>query len=69
MFAIYFEMGKSWLADLGVTSADQLYDARTNIPAAYHLYTLAGWEPWSQTDPGADDARRPASGSVRETLP
>ncbi len=52
VFAIYFEMGKSWLADLGVTSAQQLYDARTNITAAYHLYTLAGWQPWSQTDPG-----------------
>ena len=52
VFAIYFEMGKSWLADLGVTSAEQLYDARTNITAAYHLYTLSGWRPWSQTDPG-----------------
>ena len=53
VFAIYFEMGKSWLADLGVTSAAQLWDARTNVQAAYHLYTRSGWGPWSYTDPGS----------------
>ena len=52
IFAIYFDMGRNWLPGLGITSPDQLFDARTNIRAAYHLYTLAGWEPWAQTDPG-----------------
>lgn len=52
VFAIYFEMGRSWLSGLGVTSAEQLFDARTNVSAAYKLYTLSGWTPWRETDPG-----------------
>ena len=52
VFAIYFDMGKNFLPQMGITSAEQLFDARTNITAAYKLYTLAGWDPWAQTDPG-----------------
>jgi LysM repeat protein len=46
VFAIYFDMGKNFLPQMGITSSDQLLDARTNITAAYKLYTLAGWGPW-----------------------
>ena len=53
VFAIYFEMGRNFLPQMGITSAEQLFDARTNITAAYKLYTLAGWKPWVQTDPGS----------------
>jgi len=53
VFAIYFEMGRNFLPQMGVTSAEQLFDPRTNITAAYRLYTLAGWKPWVQTDPGS----------------
>jgi LysM repeat protein len=53
VFAIYFEMGRNFLPQLGVTRAEQLLDARTNILAAYKLYTLAGWSPWNGTDPGS----------------
>ena len=28
-------------------------DPPTNIRVAYTLYQIAGWAPWSQTDPGA----------------
>ena len=47
VFAIYFDMGKNFLPQMGITSAEQLLDARTNITAAYKLYTLAGWDPWA----------------------
>jgi len=47
IFQIYWNVHKSWLADLGITSDQQLYDARTNIEAAYALYQRAGgWGPW-----------------------
>jgi LysM repeat protein len=46
VFAIYFDMGKNFLPQMGITSPEQLFDARTNITAAYKLYTLAGWDPW-----------------------
>ncbi len=50
LFQIYFDVHKSWLADLGVTSAEQLYDPLVNARAAYTLYQRSGgWGPWSQT--------------------
>jgi hypothetical protein len=52
VFAIYFDMGKNFLPQMGITRPEQLLDPRTNILAAYKLYTLAGWSPWAQTDPG-----------------
>ena len=39
---------KGWLAGIGVTSGDQLFDPRVNATAAYTLYQRAGgWGPWS----------------------
>jgi LysM repeat protein len=47
LFQMYWEMHRSWLGDIGVTSATQLYDPATNARAAYALYQRAGgWGPW-----------------------
>jgi LysM repeat protein len=55
IFAIHFAAGSShgFLQSQGVTSPRQLMDPPTNIRVAYALYRIAGWAPWSQTDPGA----------------
>lgn len=37
---------RSWMAAFGVTSADQLLDARTNAEMGYQLYLRGGWAPW-----------------------
>lgn len=48
LFQIYWSVHQGWLADLGVTSAEQLFDPETNARAAYALYQRAGgWGPWS----------------------
>jgi hypothetical protein len=52
LFQIYFDANRSFLASLGVTSAQQLLDARTNTNVAYAMYQHSGWAPWSTTDPG-----------------
>lgn len=50
IFQIYWNVHKSWLADIGITSDQQLFDPETNARAAYALYQRAGgWGPWSQT--------------------
>ena len=42
------EQHLSWLDEYGITSVDQLFDARTNIEAAYALYQRSGgWAPWN----------------------
>lgn len=47
LFQIYFSVHRSWLAGMGVTSASQLYDPRTNAAVALALYQRAGgWGPW-----------------------
>jgi LysM repeat protein len=47
LFQIYYSQHKSWLAAMGVTSPEQLYDPKTNTLAAYALYVRAGgWGPW-----------------------
>lgn len=47
LFQIYWNVHKSWLDDLGITSASHLLDARTNARAAYALYQRSGgWGPW-----------------------
>lgn len=47
LFQIYFSVHKRWLADLGVTNAEMLYDPRVNANAALALYVRAGgWGPW-----------------------
>lgn len=48
LFQIYYKVHKSWLANLGITSAEQLYDPKTNAYAAYVMYLRSGgWGPWS----------------------
>ena len=47
LFQIYWNVHRGWLADIGVTDRNQLFDARTNTRAAYALYQRAGgWGPW-----------------------
>lgn len=47
LFQIYFNVHKVWLAQSGVTTADQLYDPLINAYIAYALYLKAGgWGPW-----------------------
>ena len=47
LFQIYYSVHKRWLADLGITSAEMLYDPRVNANAALALYVRAGgWGPW-----------------------
>jgi LysM repeat protein len=47
LFQIYWTVHRSWLDDLGITSADDLLDARANAEAALELYRRAGgWGPW-----------------------
>ncbi len=47
LFQIYFDVHKSWLAQMGITSAQQLLDPRINAYAAVALYNrAAGWGPW-----------------------
>ncbi len=47
LFQMYWDVHKSWLSGIGITSATQLYDPTTNARAAYALYERAGgWGPW-----------------------
>ncbi len=47
LFQIYFNVHKNWLGQMGVTSADQLYNPLTNAYVAYAMYLKAGgWGPW-----------------------
>lgn len=47
LFQIYFSVHATWLAGVGVSSADQLLDPTVNANAAYALYQRAGgWRPW-----------------------
>ena len=47
LFQIYWNVHRGWLAGIGVTDRNQLFDARTNARAAYALYQRAGgWGPW-----------------------
>jgi len=48
LFQIYWNVHKGWLAEHGVTSSDQLFDARTNANVALMVYERAGgWGPWA----------------------
>ena len=47
VFQVYWSVHRSWLADLGITSAEQLFDPTLNARAALRLYERAGgWGPW-----------------------
>ncbi|HSH11203.1 MAG TPA: transglycosylase SLT domain-containing protein [Ilumatobacter sp.] len=47
VFQIYWTVHRSWLDDYGITSSNDLLDARKNIQAAYGLYQRSGgFGPW-----------------------
>jgi len=47
LFQVNWWAHRTWLADLGITSPQQLLDARTNAEAAFALYKRSGsWAPW-----------------------
>lgn len=47
VFQIYWDVHKSWLPQIGITTANQLYDPYLNSLAAYWVYKRAGgWGPW-----------------------
>jgi len=47
LFQLYYNVHKTWLAQMGVTSAEQLYDPLINSYVAYAMYLKAGgWGPW-----------------------
>ena len=52
VFQIYWNVHKSWLDDLGITSSSDLYDPLLNVKAAYAIWQRAGnsWSPWSTYD-------------------
>lgn len=46
LFQINFAPHQQWLATVGVTKPEQLYDPTVNAQVAYKLYVKAGWAPW-----------------------
>jgi hypothetical protein len=46
LFQIYFEMNRTTLAAIGVTSPERLYDPTVNAQAAYAIFQRSGWAPW-----------------------
>jgi hypothetical protein len=46
LFQINFVPHQKWLATMGVTRPEQLYDPTVNTTVAYRLYLLSGWAPW-----------------------
>ena len=50
LFQIYFDANRSFLAGLGVTTPEQLLNARTNATVAYAMYQRSGWSPWASTN-------------------
>ena len=47
LFQIYYRWHKTWLPNVGITSAEQLLDPRLNAKAAYRMYQRNnGWGPW-----------------------
>jgi LysM repeat protein len=48
LFQIHWNAHKSWLAGIGVTKPEQLFDPTVNANAAYALYQRAGsFRPWA----------------------
>jgi hypothetical protein len=46
LFQIYFEVNSKFLATLGITSAEQLFDPVLNTTAAFAMFQRSGWQPW-----------------------
>ena len=51
LFQIYWSVHRTWLANKGVSSAEQLLDPRVNAEVALELYKRNGnsWRPWWTT--------------------
>ena len=47
LFQIYFTAHRSTLAAIGITSAQELLDARKNTLAAFTIYKRSGWGAWN----------------------
>lgn len=48
LFQIYYSVHRTWLAQLDITAAAQLYNPQANAIAAYTLYQRSGgWGPWT----------------------
>lgn len=47
LFQIHWAAHRTWLAGIGVTAAGELLDPATNAAAAFALYQLDGWQPWT----------------------
>ena len=46
LFQIYFNVHKKWLAEMGITSGEQLLDPYNAAKAGLKLYQRNGWGPW-----------------------
>jgi len=46
LFQIYFNVHKKWLAEIGITSGEQLLDPTNAAKAGLKLYQRNGWGPW-----------------------
>jgi Putative peptidoglycan binding domain/Transglycosylase SLT domain len=46
LFQIHFQANRATLADLGITSPNQLLDAETNVRAALAIFQRSGNSPW-----------------------
>ena len=46
LFQIYYNVHKKWLAEMGVTSGEQLLDPVVAAKAGLKLYQRNGWGPW-----------------------
>jgi hypothetical protein len=46
LFQIYYNVHKKWLAEIGITSGEQLLDPTTAAKAGLKLYQRNGWGPW-----------------------
>lgn len=46
VFQLYWTVHRGWLDDFGITQRSDLFDARKNIAAAYHMWQNQGWGPW-----------------------
>lgn len=46
LFQVYFMAHRAWLAQFGVNSPSDLYDARTNATVALAMFQASGVHPW-----------------------
>jgi LysM repeat protein len=46
VFQINWTAHRGWLDDFGINERSDLFDARKNVAAAYHMWQQSGWGPW-----------------------